>query len=248
MSMYDAFSLYYDALTGDVDYKSRTKYLLSLFERFDKKPTLALDLACGTGGFSVELSKAGIEVIGVDISAGMLDRAKKNAEEAEQDILFLCQDAAELELFGTVDGAVCCLDSLNHITDYNDFCRAISRVALFLEKGRLFIFDLNTEFKQREILGDNTFVIDEPPLYCVWSNFYNENIKTTDVVLDFFSEDGEGRYIRTAEEFSERVYSQSEITSALKRAGLELVAQFEEMTDNAPTDTTQRIVYITRRI
>lgn len=248
MSIYDAFSRYYDVLTGDVDYKERTAYLLRLFDKFDKKPTLMLDLACGTGGFSVEFSKAGIEVIGVDISSGMLDCAKKNCENAGQDILFLCQDATELELYGTVDGAVCCLDSLNHITDYGDLCRAISRVALFLEKDRLFIFDVNTQFKQREILGNNTFVIDEPPVYCVWSNFYNEDIKTTDVVLDFFEEDKQGKYLRSCEEFSERVYSEDEILSALKAAGLEMLACYEEMTESAPCANTQRVVYITRRI
>jgi len=248
MNMYDAFSRYYDDLTGDVDYKKRTKYLLSLFKKYDKKPSLLLDLACGTGGFSVELAKAGIEVVGVDISEGMLDCAKKNCEKAGQDILFLCQDATELELYGTVDGAVCCLDSLNHITDYKDFCRAISRVALFLEKDRLFIFDLNTEYKQREILGDNIFVMDEPPLYCVWSNFYDAPSHTTDVVLDFFEQTDNGTYNRTCEEFSERVYSKEEILTALKNAGLELVASFEEMTENEPNATTQRIVYVTRRI
>ncbi len=248
MSMYNAFARYYDSLTGDVDYKSRTEYLLGLFEKFDKKPTLALDLACGTGGFSVELSRRGIEVIGVDISCEMLSVAGEKAKTFGQDILFLCQDAAELELYGTVDGAVCCLDSLNHITDYAQLCRAISRVALFLEKERLFIFDLNTEYKQKEILGNNTFVIDEPPVYCVWSNFYDEDTKTTDVMLDFFEEDGEEKYIRSCEEFSERVYSHGEITAALEKTGLELVACFEEMSENEPNDTTQRIVYVTRRI
>ena len=77
MSMYNEFSRYYDYLTGDVDYKKRTKYLLRLFEKFDRKPSLLLDLACGTGGFSVQFSKAGIDVIGVDISEGMLRDARR---------------------------------------------------------------------------------------------------------------------------------------------------------------------------
>ncbi len=248
MSIYDEFSRYYDYLTGDVDYKKRTKYLLSLFKKFDKKPSLLLDLACGTGGFSVELSKAGIDVIGVDISEGMLDCAWKNSERAGQDILFLCQDATELELYGTVDGAVCCLDSLNHITDYKDFCRAISRVALFLEKERLFIFDLNTEYKQREILGDNTFVIDEPPVYCVWSNLYSPDTKTTDVALDFFEQNENGTYSRACEEFSERCYDAEQVKKALENANLEILAVYEEMTESDPKGDTQRVVYVTRRI
>lgn len=248
MSMYDKFSRYYDYLTGDVDYKKRTKYLLSLFKKFDRKPSLLLDLACGTGGFSVELSKAGIDVIGVDISEGMLDCAKKNSEKAGQEILFLCQDVTELELYGTVDGAVCCLDSLNHITDYDDFCRAISRVALFLEKERLFIFDLNTEYKQKEILGDNIFVIDEPPVYCVWSNVYSHDTKTTDVALDFFEENENGTYSRAFEEFSERCYDAKQVEKALKNANLEILAVYEEMTESDPKKDTQRVVYVTRRI
>ncbi len=248
MSMYNEFSRYYDFLTCDVDYKKRTKYLLSIFEKFDKKPSLLLDLACGTGGFSIQFSKAGVDVIGVDISEGMLVCAKKNSEKAGQDILFLCQDAAELELYGTVDGAVCCLDSLNHITDYDDFCRAISRVALFLEKERLFIFDLNTEYKQKEILGDNIFVIDEPPVYCVWSNFYSADTKTTDVELDFFEQNGNGTYSRVCEEFSERCYDAKEVEKALKNANFEILAIFEEMTENSPKEDTQRVVYVTRRI
>lgn len=248
MSMYDEFSRYYDYLTGDVDYKKRTNYLLSLFKKFDRKPSLLLDLACGTGGFSVELSKAGIDVIGVDISEGMLDCAKKNSEKAGQEILFLCQDATELELYGTVDGAVCCLDSLNHITDYKDFCRAISRVALFLEKERLFIFDLNTEYKQKEILGDNIFVMDEPPVYCVWSNVYSHDTKTTDVALDFFEENENGTYSRAFEEFSERCYDAKQVKKALENANLEILAVYEEMTESDPKKDTQRVVYVTRRI
>ena len=248
MSMYNVFSRYYDYLTGDVDYKKRTKYLLSLFKKFDRKPSLLLDLACGTGGFSVQFSKAGIDVIGVDISEGMLDCAKKNSEKAGQDILFLCQDATKLELYGTVDGAICCLDSLNHITDYKDFCRAISRVALFLEKERLFIFDLNTEYKQREILGNNIFVIDEPPVYCVWSNLYFPDTKTTDVDLDFFEQNENGAYIRTGEEFLERCYDAKQVEKALENANFEILAVYEEMTENSPKKDTQRVVYVTRRI
>ena len=243
--MYDNFANVYDSLTLDVDYKKRTEYLLSLFEKFDKKPTLLLDLACGTGGFSFEMAKKGISVIGVDISEEMLAKAKE--KQANEDVLFLCQDATELDLYGTVDGAICCLDSLNHITDYNDFATALSKVSLFLEKDRLFIFDMNTEYKHKEILGDNTFVFEDENLYCVWQNEYSEKDKTVEIFLDFFKCKENGLYERCSEYITERAYTDAQIKASLSKANLKIEAVFEEQSFKSPTQKTQRKVYITRK-
>ena len=247
MAGYNDFSKFYDVLTNDVNYSRRADYLLKLFEKYESRPTLLLDLACGTGGFSTEFAKRGIETIGVDVSPEMLSVAGDKAKCENLDILFLCQDATELELYGTVDGAVCCLDSLNHIIDYRDFKKAISRVSLFLEKGKLFIFDLNTEFKHKEILGNNTFVIENESVFCVWQNGYDNKRKQSDICLDFFVEENK-TYNRYCEEFSERYYDCEQVKKALKSANLEVLAVYEEMTENKPKKDTQRVVYVTRRI
>lgn len=244
--MYSEFAWVYDALMQDADYAARSRYLLSLFERFDRKPTLLLDLACGTGGFSNEMSAQGISVIGVDISPEMLSVARESSAEQGQDILYLCQDASELDLYGTVDGAICCLDSLNHITDYEKFKAAIARVSLFLEPGRLFIFDMNTAYKHECVLGNRTIVKETDEVFCVWQNEYKREERVTEISLDFFQEE-DGAYYRSSEQFCERAYTDDEIATAISEAGLDLVAVFEEMTDTAPTDTTERAVYITRK-
>ena len=106
--MYSNFAAVYDSLMYDVDYKKRTAYLLKLFKKYSKKPTLLLDVACGTGGFSNEFAKQGIEVIGADMSQEMLSVAREKSVQQGHDILYLCQKAEELDLYGTVDGAVCC--------------------------------------------------------------------------------------------------------------------------------------------
>lgn len=244
--MYSEFANVYDALMRDADYTARSKYLLSLFEKFDRKPTLLLDLACGTGGFSNKFSKEGVQVIGVDVSAEMLSIARENSMEQGQDVLYLCQNATELDLYGTVDGAICCLDSLNHITDYDDFKAAIGKVSLFLEPERLFIFDVNTIYKHEIVLGNNTIVKETDDVYCVWQNEYNEGTHTTDINLDFFvCEDGV--YYRSGEHFCERAYTDTEIAAACGEAGLEIIAVFDEMTENPTTDKTERAVYITRK-
>ncbi len=244
--MYNDFAYSYDILMNDVDYKKRTEYLCSLFNAFDRMPTLMLDLACGTGEFSNHFAKQGVSVIGVDVSYDMLSVAREKSTEAGNDILYLCQDAAELDLYGTIDGAICCLDSLNHITDYDRFCKAIGRVSLFLEKDRLFIFDLNTEYKHREVLGNNTFVIDTDDIYCVWQNEYKEN-NTVEINLDFFVSDGDA-YYRTGESFCERAYTKQEIENAIQKAGLKIETVYDDMTQTAPTDTTERVIYVTRKV
>lgn len=244
--MYSEFAYSYDILMQNVDYEKRADYIYSLFEKFDRAPTLMLDLACGTGEFSNRFANKGVSVIGVDISYDMLSVAREKSAEQQNDILYLCQDAAELDLYGTVDGAICCLDSLNHITDYGDFCSAIARVSLFLEKDRLFIFDLNTEYKHSCVLGNNTFVIDTNDVYCVWQNEYQGN-NTVEINLDFFTRE-DNVYLRTGESFCERAYTSAEIENALNKAGLKTEAIYEEMTQNEPCDTTQRVVYVTRKM
>ncbi len=243
--MYNEFACSYDALMQNADYDERTEYLCNLFKKYDRMPTLMLDLACGTGEFSMHFAKRGVSVIGVDISADMLSVAREKTAEQGVDILYLCQDAAVLDLYGTVDGAICCLDSLNHITDYNDFCKALSRVSLFLEKDRLFIFDVNTPYKHKEILGDNTFVIDTDEVYCVWQNEYLGD-NTVEISLDFFEADGDA-YYRSGESFCERAYTADEIENACESAGLGIEAVYDDLTEDAPQSISQRLIYVTRK-
>ena len=242
MSSYKNFSPFYDLFTYNVNYKKRTKYLLKLFERFDRKPTLMLDLACGTGSFSFEFAKKGIDVIGVDMSEDMLCEASSK-NNGDNKVLFLCQKAQELELYGTVDGAICCLDSLNHITDYNDFKKSISNVSLFLEPQRLFIFDVNTLYKHKYVLGNNTFKIKRKGITCLWENSFCEKQNLTETNLTFFNKGNISKQTIT-----ERAYSFKEIKEALDESGLEILAVFGENTFKEPRKKTQRNVYITRKV
>ena len=246
--MYENFAYIYDKLMSDVDYSERADYVLSLFETFDKKPRLMLDLCCGTGGFSEEFTEKGIEVIGVDLSEEMLSVARKKASDKKLDILYLCQNATELDLYGTVDGAVCLMDSLNHITDYDGFCKAVSNVSLFLEKDRLFIFDLNTVYKAKNILGNNVFVSEEGGIFLSWANEYDESSRKSEIYLDIFEQTGGGKYNRTSENITERAYTKSEVKRALKNAGLSLIAVFDDIKKTPPTGKSQRVFYVTKKL
>ncbi len=248
MSSYIDFALFYDRFTTDVDYLGRTDYLCKIFQKYDKMPTLLLDLACGTGGFSLEFARRGVSVIGVDMSEDMLSCAKDKSSKENTDILFLCQKAEELELYGTVDGAVCLLDSINHITDYNELVRSLKKISLFLEKDRLFIFDVNTEYKHECVLSDNTFVLEDKDVYCVWQNEYDKRQKTTYINIDFFENRGDNNYKRYSEDFCERVYSDEQLTRALSAAGLRVERIFGENTFRKPAEKCMRKIFVTRKV
>lgn len=247
MSSYVDFSRFYDVLTQDVDYKKRTDYLCKIFKKYDKMPTLLLDLACGTGGFSLQFAKRNMQVIGVDASENMLSVAAEKGAAEGLNVLFLCQRAENLDLYGTVNGAVCCLDSINHITDYKALTKAIGRVALFLERDSLFIFDVNTEYKHSAVLGNNTFVRDTEDVFCVWQNTYNSKKRMTEINIDFF-EHANGLYSRFSESFFERAYTGEELEKALENANLKVEAVFDELTFNPPKADSQRLIYVTRKV
>ncbi len=241
---YNAFADVYDRLMADAEYPRRIAYVEELFHRHDRLPTLMLDLACGTGSFSVAFAQKGVQVVGADPSPEMLWQAQNKALAAGVEVLFLCQAGEELDLYGTVDGAVCMLDSINHITNRQTLAAALARVALFLEPGRLFIFDVNTPYKHREILADNTFVLEDEDVYCVWQNTTEDDI--TQIDIDFFCRQ-EDVYTRQSEQFSERAYTEEELAELLQAAGLETVAVYGDLSFDPPEDHTQRVYYVTRK-
>ena len=243
--MYEELSEVYEILNADAQYDKRYDYLKELFKKFDRMPKLLLDLACGTGSFSRRFAKDGVSVIAADSSPEMLSIA---ATKESKDILYICQKAQELELYGTVDGAICCLDSLNHITDYGDFCTALKRVSMFLEKDRLFIFDVNTPFKHREVLGSNTIIKEEENAVCVWQNELSDDEMTVNIYLDIFKKEENGLYSRSFDFITERAYTESEIEKALSDANLKTLEIFGEFTFEAPSPDCERAVYITKKI
>lgn len=245
---YENFATVYDDLQADVDYGKRAEYLLKLFKKYDRLPTLLLDVACGTGGFSLRFAGQGIEVIGADPSPEMLDIARQKFSAEGREALLLCQSAEELDLYGTVDGAVCCLDSLNHIIDEDELKRSIERIALFLEPERLFIFDVNTLYKHRSVLSGTTFAAETDNVFCVWQNSECDEDGIVDISLDFFCENEDGTYERTSEDFSERAYSNEFLEECIRSAGLETVAILGDMSLDAPKASEERVYYVTRRV
>lgn len=245
MSSYGVFADYYDALTLNVDYEKRALYIVNTLKMLGHEMGLTLDLACGTGKLTLELKKLGVDVYGADGSQEMLSFAYEKAVENGFNILFLCQKMQELNLYGGIDTCVCTLDSINHMTDIEDVRKTFERVFLFLNDGGYFIFDVNTVYKHQNVLCDNTFVYDLDEVYCVWENSLKEN-NIVDININLFVPEGE-LYERFEESFSERAYSDAQLMSMLNGAGFEVVKRFSDMSENAPEESDERIIYIAKK-
>ena len=246
MNGYGSFAAFYDALTEDVNYAAWADYLLAAFTRHGGCADTVLDLCCGSGSLSLELAQRGCDVIGVDGSADMLAVAREKAADEERDILFLCQDIRQLDLYGTVDGAVCMLDSLSHILHTEDLREIFRRLGLFIAPDGLLVFDVNTPYKHAHILGDNAFVYEQDEFVCTWRNRYLPATHEVEMNLDFFLEEEDGTYTRHTDTVRERAYSLQTWKNLLTEAGFDLLDVYDERQFTAPGEDAQRWVLVAR--
>ncbi len=246
MSGYHDFSQFYDRLMTDVDYDGYAEYLLSLFDRYGSRPKTVLDIACGSGSLCEAFVKRGVDPIGIDSSEDMLFFAQDKPLLQQNDVLLLQQDMREMDLYGTADGAVCVLDSLNHLRNTEDVATVLRRLRLFVEPGGLFVFDVNTPYKHREVLGNNAFVFEEDEFVCVWRNRFNEKTCTVDMLLDFFVETETGEYARLTDTVRERAYSRRTWENLLAQTGWDCVAVLAYNTMDTPDDTCERWVFVAK--
>ena len=178
MSSYEGLAASYDALTTDVGYEKRADFLEKLFRRSRIPVHTVLDLACGTGTMTWLLTDRGYELIGVDGSEEMLAAAMEKSGQVEGiPPIFLHQSMPQLDLYGTVDAAICCLDSLNYLTRPADVQRTFRRLHLFIAPGGLLVFDINTVAKLAALDGQ-VFLDETEDTYCVWRTEYHRGLCT----------------------------------------------------------------------
>lgn len=247
MSGYSAFARYYDELTANIDYRRRGEYFHEIIKRFKAtEGNILLDLACGTGSISEVMAELGYDVIGVDNSEEMLDMAIEKKLDRGLDIQYLCQDMRRLDMFGTVDVTVCALDSINHLPGLDDVRKVFEGVAFFSEQDGLFIFDVNTVYKHRKVLADNTFTYETENVYCVWENTLDPDTDEVKMELEFFEKEENGLYSRSSDSFTEKAYSEEDIERLLRESGFELLSKYGDDTFAPPAEQSQRIVYAAR--
>lgn len=253
MEAYTSFAVVYDTFMDNVPYEEWGEYLHGLLLEYVVEDGLVLDLGCGTGTMTEILASKGYDMTGVDFSEEMLDIAMQKRTKSGHDILYLMQDMREFELYGTVRAIVSICDSMNYLTEDGDLEQVFRLANNYLDPGGLFIFDMNTEYKYREMLGDQTIAEERENCSFIWDNYYYEEEKINEYQLSLFVEDpvlsektGQDICRKFQEMHYQRAYSLAEVKAALEVAGMEFIAAYDAFTRNPVHQESERMYIIAR--
>ncbi len=246
MDAYTSFASVYDEFMDNVPYEEWAEYLCGLLKEYGVKDGLVLDLGCGTGSLTELLARKGYDMIGVDNAEDMLQIAMEKRGESGLDILYLLQDMREFELFGTVAAVVSICDSMNYLTEYEDLVETLRLANNYLDPQGVFIFDLNTVHKYRDVIGDNTIAEAREECSFIWNNSYDEESQINEYELTLFIQEEDGLYRRYDENHYQRAYTLDEVRCAVEESGMELVAVYDAFTREPAREDSERVYVIAR--
>lgn len=259
MESYQDFAYVYDEFMDETPYDlwcERIDLLIKKYgisepkrdakEALESEKNLVLDLGCGTGTLTEMLYAKGYDMIGIDNSDSMLSIAMEKKEVSGSEILYLLQDMRELELYSTIGTVISVCDSINYILDEEELLEVFLRVNNYLYPGGIFIFDFNTDYKYREIIGDTVIAESRENCSFIWENYYdeNENINEYDVTV-FVKEESE-LFRRFTETHFQKGYTKERMEALIKKAGMEVLLMKDADTDGEVTGESQRIYVVAK--
>ena len=247
MDAYTSFASVYDTFMDNIPYEEWAEYLVGLLKEYGISDGLVLDLGCGTGNMTELLATAGYDMIGVDNAEEMLEIAMEKREQTGHDILYLLQDMREFELYGTVKAIVSICDSINYITEEEDLLEVFRLINNYLDPKGIFIFDFNTVYKYRELLGNQTIAEDREDCSFIWDNYYYEDERINEYELSLFIKEQDSDLYRKYQEMHyQKAYDLETIKGLVEESGLEYITAYDAFTRNQPTEESERIYVIVR--
>jgi len=246
MEQYTNFAKVYDLFMDNVPYDKWVEQIKDILYKENIKDGLICDLGCGTGAITERLANLGYDMIGIDNSYDMLDVAMEKKYASGHDILYLCQDMREFELYGTVRAIISRCDSLNYIRELSELKEVFSWVNNYLDPNGLFIFDMNTEYKYQNILGDNTFAEVREQASFIWENTYDIDKRINEYDLNLFIKLEGDNYKRFEERHVQKAYTFDEILSAIDSSNMVLEKYLDADTFGDVSEKTERILFVAR--
>ncbi|MBE6909666.1 MAG: methyltransferase domain-containing protein [Ruminococcaceae bacterium] len=240
MASYEHLAGAYDELMRDADYTRRADFVEGLFRRAAKREVrTVLDLACGTGTMTCLLTERGYELISVDGSEDMLMEAREKAQGISGVApLFLHQSMPRLDLNDTVDAAICCMDSLNYLTNPRDVRRTFERLRLFISPGGALVFDVHGR-KKLEQMDGQVYFDEGGDVCCVWRTEFRREL--LDYCVDLFTRRADGAWEREIEYHRQRYYDVDTLTQWLAAAGFANIRVFGDCKKRRPNENDGRV-------
>ncbi len=212
---YSALGAWFEYLNADCDYSTWSQYLLNKLKNAGNFST-GLDVGCGNGYFTRALNRAGYTVAGVDVSAQMLTVAREKAAKEGIKCEFLLGDITKLKVCGKVDFCTAVNDCINYVPP-EKLQKAFSKVYSALKSGGVFLFDISSENKIKNVLSDNLFGVVNDDISYLWFNGQFDGGVKMD--LTFFVRQNGDLYKRYDETHIQYAYSEETIISSLKSVG-----------------------------
>lgn len=246
MKAYQEFALLYDELMDDVDYYKWFNYIKEIFKKHNKEPKSILEMACGTANLTKYFCKEDYKVTCFDLSEDMLSIAYDKLREF-RNVNILKQDMINLNLSNKkFDAIICACDSINYIIDENDIRKVFENVYNHLDEEGIFIFDINSYYKLKNIIGENTFIEDKEDIFYVWENEFIEEEEICNFYLTFFVNQ-DGLYKRFDETHVEKAYKNQDILKYLEDSGFNEINIYDNFTFQTPKQDSERIFFIAKK-
>ena len=211
---YSALASCYEYLMTSCDYEQWSQKVCNEVKR--RAPSKkGADVACGSGHFTRALKRAGFDVFGADLSPEMLNEAARLTAKEGLSIPFVLEDMKKFRANGKLGFVTVINDGVNYLKP-EETDKAFSAFAKALAKGGLLLFDVSSEEKLKNTLGNNMFgEVDEDVSY-LWFNSFDGEKVTMD--LTFFLRNGE-LYERRDETHVQYVHRKNDLISSLEKAG-----------------------------
>lgn len=242
MTIYNNFARVYDRWMKNIPYSRWSKKIIEILHTYNINDGIVLDLGCGSGRITRLLADAGYDMIGVDSSEEMLMQAKQKSKKYP-DILYLCQDMREFELYGTVKAVVCCCDTLNYLTDINELTEVFKLVNNYLDPDGIFIFDIKSPTWYEEADG----LVDAR--HEARGDFYCETYLDGDEFeyhVTMFEKNKENLYEKFEEYHYQKLFTKMDIENSLIEAKLELIEVIDDYKNKKATDNSYRLCFIAK--
>lgn len=259
MEAYRDFATVYDELMDNTPYELWGDRLDGLIKKYgvskperdaeellDSERNLVVDLGCGTGTLTELMYAKGYDMIGVDLSESMLNIAMKKKEKSGDEILYLLQDMRELELYSTVGTVFSVCDSLNYILEEEELLNVFSLVNNYLFPGGIFIFDFNTQYKYREVIGNTTIAENREDCSFIWENFYDPEEEINEYDLTVFVREEDERFRRFTETHFQRGYTPEQMRRLAEQSGMEVLEMTDADTGEAVRAESERVYVVAR--
>lgn len=200
-----------------------------------------LDLACGQGRHAVPLAAAGFSVVGLDFQEPLLREARLAAERAGVSLPLVRGDMRALPFSEEFDAVINVFTAFGYFSDEEN-ARVIAEIARALRPGGFLIIDLaNRDALLRRVqerswrtLPDGSLLLNEWQWDPISGRYTYPQILVT--------EKGTKHFTHTV-----RLYTCTEISDMLRRAGFQIEAYHGGFNGEALTMDAPRMIVIARR-